>query len=64
MVGTTGDPATPYEYAERMAAQLDSGHLLTLKGEGHLGYGQSPCVQRYVQAYLLDGHVPADGTRC
>ena len=64
VVGTTGDPATPYEYAERMAAQLESGHLLTLKGEGHLGYGQSPCVQRYVQAYLLDGHVPADGTRC
>ena len=64
VVGTTGDPATPYEYAERMADQLESGHLLTLKGEGHLGYGQSPCIQRYVQAYLLDGHVPADGTRC
>ncbi len=64
VVGTTGDPATPYEYAERMAAQLASGHLLTLKGEGHLGYGQSPCIQRYVQAYLLDGRVPADGTRC
>ena len=55
VVGTTGDPATPYEYAERMARQLDSGHLLTLKGEGHLGYGQSACVRRYVQTYLLDG---------
>ena len=64
VVGTTGDPATPYEYAERMARQLDSGHLLTLKGEGHLGYGQSACIRRYVQAYLLDGEVPADGTRC
>ncbi len=64
VIGTTGDPATPYEYAERMAKQLRSGHLLTLKGEGHLGYGQSACIQRYVQAYLLDGDVPADGTRC
>ena len=64
VVGTTGDPATPYEYAERMARQLDSGHLLTLEGEGHLGYGQSACIRRYVQAYLLDGDVPADGTRC
>ena len=64
VVGTTGDPATPYEYAERMARQLDSGHLLTLKGEGHLGYRQSACIRRYVQAYLLDGEVPADGTRC
>ena len=64
VVGTTGDPATPYEYAERMADQLDSGHLLTLRGEGHLGYGQSECVRRYVQAYLLEGEVPVDGTRC
>jgi pimeloyl-ACP methyl ester carboxylesterase len=64
VIGTTGDPATPYEYAERMAEQLESGHLLTLKGEGHLGYGQSSCIQRYVQSYLLDGDVPADGTRC
>ncbi len=64
VIGTTGDPATPYEYAERMAQQLESGHLLTLKGEGHLGYGQSPCIQRYVQRYLLDGAVPVDGTRC
>lgn len=64
VVGTTGDPATPYEYAQRMARQLDSGHLLTLNGQGHLGYGQSPCIQRYVQSYLLEGDVPADGTRC
>lgn len=64
VVGTTGDPATPYEYAERMAAQLDSGRLLTLDGEGHLAYGQSACIRNYVQAYLLTGEVPADGTRC
>lgn len=64
VVGTTGDPATPYEYAERMADQLESGHLLTLRGEGHLGYGQSECIRRYVQTYLLDGDVPAAGTRC
>jgi pimeloyl-ACP methyl ester carboxylesterase len=64
VVGTTGDPATPYEYAERMADQLESGHLLTLRGEGHLGYGQSPCIRRYVQAFLNEGDVPADGTTC
>jgi pimeloyl-ACP methyl ester carboxylesterase len=64
VIGTTGDPATPYEYAERMADQLQSGHLLTLRGEGHLGYGQSACIRRHAQAYLLEGTVPADGTRC
>ena len=64
VIGTTGDPATPYEYAERMAHQLESGRLLTLRGEGHLAYDQSPCIRRHVQAYLVSGELPAPGTRC
>ena len=64
VIGTTGDPATPYEYAERMAKQLTSGLLVTFKGEGHLAYGQSPCVQKIVQDYLVRDQVPADGVRC
>jgi pimeloyl-ACP methyl ester carboxylesterase len=64
VVGTTGDPATPYENAEGMARQLDSGVLVTLEGEGHTGYSQSPCVRSSVNAYLVGGVVPSDGTRC
>ena len=64
VIGTTGDPATPYEYAERMAKQLTSGVLVTLEGEGHLAYGQSTCVQRIVQDFLVRDKVPADGVRC
>jgi pimeloyl-ACP methyl ester carboxylesterase len=64
VVGTTGDPATPYENAEGMARQLESGVLVTLEGEGHTGYGQSACVRASVDAYLVDGVVPSDGTRC
>jgi pimeloyl-ACP methyl ester carboxylesterase len=64
VVGTTGDPATPYENAVGMARQLESAVLITFTGEGHLAYGQSPCVQRLVRAYLVDGVVPADGSRC
>ena len=64
VVGTTGDPATPYEYAVGMAHQLDSGVLVTLHGVGHLGYGQSQCVRDIVRRYLVDGTVPADGTSC
>jgi pimeloyl-ACP methyl ester carboxylesterase len=64
VIGTTGDPATPYEYAERMAKQLSSGVLVTLKGEGHLAYGQSACIQRIVQDYLVQDKVPRDGVRC
>jgi pimeloyl-ACP methyl ester carboxylesterase len=64
VVGTTGDPATPYENAQTMAAQLESGVLITLRGEGHLAYDQSRCVQQKVVAYLVKGRVPADGSRC
>jgi pimeloyl-ACP methyl ester carboxylesterase len=65
VVGTTRDPATPYESAQALAAQLDSGHLLTYDGDGHTAYRLgSSCVDRAVDAYLLDGTVPADGVRC
>ncbi|MBW1601412.1 alpha/beta fold hydrolase [Streptomyces sp. JJ66] len=67
VVGTTGDPATPVEGAERMAEELggDVGVLLTYDGEGHGAYlGDSACVRGAVDAYLLDGDVPEDGTRC
>ncbi|GAA2782347.1 alpha/beta hydrolase [Streptomyces showdoensis] len=66
VVGTTGDPATPYEGAERMAKALGRGVgvLVSNKGEGHGAYGSSACVTRTVDAYFLDGKVPAYGTEC
>ncbi|GAB2590604.1 alpha/beta hydrolase [Microlunatus antarcticus] len=64
VVGTTGDPATPYEYAVDMARDLDSAVLVTHEGEGHTAYGSSACVRGLVQAYFNDGRVPALGARC
>ncbi|WP_329621285.1 alpha/beta hydrolase [Streptomyces sp. NBC_01255] len=66
VVGTTGDPATPYEGAEKMAKELGDGVgvLVTNKGEGHGAYGTSPCVTKKVDAYFLKGTVPAYGTTC
>ncbi|WNI22583.1 alpha/beta hydrolase [Streptomyces sp. ITFR-16] len=66
VVGTTGDPATPYEGARKMADELGKGVgvLLTNKGEGHGAYGGNTCVTSTVDAYFLDGKVPADGTTC
>ncbi|MFG2570690.1 alpha/beta hydrolase [Streptomyces sp. NPDC048567] len=66
VVGTTGDPATPYEGARRMADALGEGVgvLLSNKGEGHGTYGGNSCVTSTVDAYFLDGKVPADGTTC
>ncbi|MVO83276.1 alpha/beta fold hydrolase [Streptomyces sp. p1417] len=67
VVGNTGDPATPYEGARRMADELGKGvgvHL-TWKGEGHGAYGNgSTCVDDTVNGYLLDGKVPEDDKVC
>jgi pimeloyl-ACP methyl ester carboxylesterase len=65
VVGTTRDPATPYEEAVALAHELRSGVLLTRDGDGHTGYHQgNPCIDDAVEGYLVKGTVPADGTRC
>ncbi|PRI12494.1 peptidase [Leucobacter massiliensis] len=64
VVGTTGDPATPYRWAESLARQLDSGVLLTFEGEGHTAYTSSACVRDIVDDYLLTGSVPAADPHC
>jgi pimeloyl-ACP methyl ester carboxylesterase len=65
VVGTTGDPATPYFEAKALAAQLDGGHLVTFHGEGHTAYDEGhACVNAAVDAYLLRGVVPARDPDC
>ncbi|MFD5105011.1 alpha/beta hydrolase [Streptomyces cinereoruber] len=65
VVGTTRDPATPYKWAESLAAQLSSGTLLTYEGDGHTAYGRgSDCVDTAINTYLLEGTPPRDGKRC
>jgi len=65
VVGTTRDPATPYQWAQRLAAELKDGHLVTYDGDGHTAYMRSnSCVNDAVDAYLLKGTVPPRGLRC
>lgn len=65
VVGTTGDPATPYRWAQNLAAQLEGGHLVTYTGEGHTAYNKSnACVNDAVDGFLLRGKVPASDPQC
>ena len=65
VIGTTRDPATPHEWAESLAEQLDSGVLVSYDGDGHTAYGgASACVDDAVEAFLVDGVVPEDGLSC
>ncbi|WP_033260090.1 MULTISPECIES: alpha/beta hydrolase [Kitasatospora] len=64
VVGSTGDPATPYAWAEKLASGFANATLLTREGDGHTGYGKSTCIRTAVNGFLLDGTMPAAGTRC
>ena len=65
VVGTTRDPATPYKWAQQLAAELQNGHLITYDGDGHTAYMRSnSCVDGAVDAYLLKGVVPPPGRKC
>ncbi len=65
VVGTTNDPATPYQWSVNLAAQLESGHLVTYHGEGHTAYNKSnSCVNNAVDDFFIDGKVPARDPDC
>jgi len=65
VIGGTGDPATPYEWAPKLTKELRTGVLVTYRGEGHGAYlSGDTCVKKVTDAYLIDGKVPAEGTVC
>ena len=65
ILGTTGDPATPYSWAVSVHEQLENSLLLTLVGEGHLAYDERvACINGPVDHYFLTGEVPRDDLRC
>ncbi|MHA7283133.1 alpha/beta hydrolase [Arthrobacter sp. TMS2-4] len=65
VIGTTGDPATPYGWSTALADQLESGVHVTWDGEGHTAYGRSnDCILDLVDDFFIDGTVPEDGARC
>lgn len=66
VIGTTGDPATPYQQAVALAHDvLADGFLITYKGEGHTAYGRSnDCVNDPVDQFFLTGKLPSAEPVC
>ncbi|MGW0530979.1 alpha/beta hydrolase [Streptomyces sp. NPDC003032] len=65
LVGTRGDPATPYRWTEETARRLGSqAVVLDNKGDGHTGYLGSACVRDKVDGFLLYGEMPKSGSSC
>ena len=64
VIGTTGDPATPYQWAVEMADVLSSGVLYTVEADGHTAFLSVPCVDDVVINYLVDLELPAANAGC
>ncbi len=65
VIGTTGDPATPVEWARGLASELGSGRLLVYRGEGHTAFpAGNACLDGAVIDYLVDLRAPVNGTTC
>ena len=64
VVGGTGDPATPYAWAQAVNQQVAGSVLLTRQGNGHTSYNASACARQLIDAYLIDLSLPAVGTVC
>jgi pimeloyl-ACP methyl ester carboxylesterase len=65
VIGTTRDPATPYDWSVSLAKSLQNGVLISRDGDGHTGYNAgNSCVDDAVDAYLVGGQVPDDPTMC
>jgi hypothetical protein len=67
VIGTTGDPNTPYVGAVHLRAIFPRASLLTWSGWGHswlLTASGDACMQRSVTTYLTGGGLPHRGTVC
>jgi hypothetical protein len=65
VIGTTGDPATPYSDAVSLARQLDGGHLVTMHADEHTAYDLGDtCIDESVDRYFISGVVPPKDPDC
>ena len=63
VIGTTGDPATPYEWAQGLSRLLTNSRLISLTGEGHTGQGQgNACIDDQIDDFYLKGKAPTTST--
>ena len=65
VIGTTRDPATPYDWAVGLHKIFTTSTLISLDADGHTGQGRgSACVDDAVDLYLLQGKTPKKNLIC
>lgn len=67
MIGNVGDPNTPLVGSRHLASAFNAATLVTWDGWGHtwlLNGSSDRCMVDVVDGYLIDEHLPKQGTRC
>jgi pimeloyl-ACP methyl ester carboxylesterase len=64
VIGTTGDPDTPYRDSVALTRRLDNARLLTFHAEGHAAFDRSHCVAAAVTSYLTELALPRPHAVC
>jgi hypothetical protein len=65
VVGTRGDPATPFAWAQSLTAQLGTARLVAVDDSTHTAsLNGIPCVDEILERYLVDLTSPAPGATC
>jgi hypothetical protein len=64
VIGTAHDPRGPLEGPRRVAATTPGALFVSWQGAGTGAYPRTPCVTAAVDALLVDGAPPLDGTLC
>lgn len=60
ILSTTGDPATPLEWARSLHRQIDGSSLVIAPGPGHLASSQNSCADEILIEFMLRGTPPAE----
>lgn len=65
IIGTTRDPATPYDGAVDLQSRIAGSRLLTYESTEHAAYGRGvACIDDAVDRYLVNRRPPRAGIRC
>ncbi|CAK5279768.1 unnamed protein product [Mycena citricolor] len=65
VIGNTADPITPLQWARKASTLFPGSVLLTQNSPGHTSIvAASACTHGAMQAYFVNGTLPASGTVC
>jgi pimeloyl-ACP methyl ester carboxylesterase len=64
VIGTTGDPSTPFESSMAMADALEGGQLVTVVANRHTAYRSGTCINDIVHQNLIWLEAPPVDARC